>query len=154
MVKPGSKLPKTYRQNTRFYLYFKDCVGAIDGTHIPTIVTRRDIKSYCNRHGTISQNILAVCNFDLEFIYVLSGWERYAHNSKVLSDVLSRRNELKVPQFEPNNEDSSSPLSYQDDDFEPFFETEEQQRENTNEWRATIARNLWDNVGDIDNNMD
>ncbi|KAL5818471.1 hypothetical protein ACOSQ3_022362 [Xanthoceras sorbifolium] len=154
MVKPGSKLPKTYRQNTRFYLYFKDCVGAIDGTHIPTIVTRCDIKSYCNRHGTISQNILAVCNFDLEFIYVLSVWERSAHNSKVLSDALSRRNELKVPQFEPNNEDSLSPLSYQDDDFEPFFETQEQQTENTNEWRATIARNIWDNVGDIDNNMD
>ncbi|KAL5752473.1 hypothetical protein ACOSQ2_022980 [Xanthoceras sorbifolium] len=124
MVKPGSKLPNKYRQNTRFYPYFKDCIGAIDGTHIPAMVTRRDISSYRNRHGTISQNVLAACNFDLEFIYVLSGWEGSAHDSKVLSDALLRRNGLKVPQ------------------------------KNANEWRATIARNMWDNVGDIDNNMD
>ncbi|XP_020415446.1 uncharacterized protein LOC18782701, partial [Prunus persica] len=36
--------------------------------------------------------------FDLEFMYVLSGWEGSAHDSKVLSDALSRRNGLKVPQ--------------------------------------------------------
>ncbi|KAL5802910.1 hypothetical protein ACOSQ4_031215 [Xanthoceras sorbifolium] len=151
MVKPGSKLPNKYRQNTRFYPYFKDCIGAIDDTHIPAMVTGRDISSYRNRHGTISQNVLAACNFDLKFIYVLSGWEGSAHDSKVLSDALSRRNGLKVPQ---DNEASSSPLGYQEDDFELFFETQEQQRENANEWRATIARNMWDNVGDIDNNMD
>ncbi|KAL5843799.1 hypothetical protein ACOSQ4_009757 [Xanthoceras sorbifolium] len=151
MVKPGSKLPNKYRQNTRFYPYFKDCIGAIDGTHIPAMVTGRDISSYRNRHETISQNVLAACNFDLEFIYVLSGWEGSAHDSKVLSDALSRRNGLKVPQ---DNEALSSPLGYQEDDFELFFETQEQQRENANEWRATIARNMWDNVGDIDNNMD
>ncbi|KAL5804497.1 hypothetical protein ACOSQ3_031297 [Xanthoceras sorbifolium] len=151
MVKPGSKLPNKYRQNTRFYPYFKDCIGAIDGTHIPAMVTGRDISSYRNRHGTISQNVLAACNFDLKFIYVLSGWEGSAHDSKVLSDTLSRRNGLKVPQ---DNEASSSPLGYQEDDFELFFETQEQQRENANEWRAIIARNMWDNVGDIDNNMD
>ena len=62
------------------------------------MITGRDISSYRNRHGTISQNVLAACNFDLEFIYVLSGWEGSAHDSKVLNDALSRRNGLKVPQ--------------------------------------------------------
>ncbi|CAL9239718.1 unnamed protein product [Arabidopsis halleri] len=32
--------------------------------------------------------LVAACNFDLEFIYVLSGWEGTAHDSKVLSDAL------------------------------------------------------------------
>ncbi|KAL5764061.1 hypothetical protein ACOSQ2_016655 [Xanthoceras sorbifolium] len=66
------------------------------------------------------------------------------------------RKECRSDEFpvEPNNEASSSPLGYQENNFEPFFETQEQQRENANEWRATIARNMWDNVGDIDNNMD
>ncbi|KAL5745568.1 hypothetical protein ACOSP7_026714 [Xanthoceras sorbifolium] len=133
MVKPRSKLPKKYWQNARFYPYFKDCVGAIDDTHIPTMVTGRDISRYRNRHGTILQNILAACNFDLEFIYMLSGWEESVHDSKVLSDVLLKRNGLKVPQVEPDNEVLSSPLGYQEDDFKPFFETQEQQRENANE---------------------
>ncbi|XP_075478954.1 uncharacterized protein LOC142519816 [Primulina tabacum] len=76
----------------------KDCIRAIDGTHIPAIVFGHDTNSYRNRHETISQNILAACNFDLEFIYVLSGWEGSAHDSNILTDALSRNNGLKVPQ--------------------------------------------------------
>nr|GMC60567.1 protein ALP1-like [Ipomoea batatas] len=36
----------------------EDCVGAIDGTHIPAMVTGRDVSSYRNRHGIISQNVI------------------------------------------------------------------------------------------------
>ncbi|CAA0821532.1 Unknown protein [Striga hermonthica] len=77
---------------------FKDAIGAIDGTHIPAMVTEKNAPSHRNRHGIISQNVLAACNFDLEFIYVLSGWEGSAHDSKILSDALTRKNGLKVPQ--------------------------------------------------------
>ncbi|KAL5798550.1 hypothetical protein ACOSQ2_003370 [Xanthoceras sorbifolium] len=128
MVKPEVTVQERIRESIRFYPYFKDCIGAIDGTHIPAMVTGLDINSYRNRHGTISQNVLAACNFDLEFIYVLSGWEGSVHDSKVISDVLLRRNELKVPQ--------------------------EQQRENANEWKAAIATNMWSDVRHIDNNGD
>ena len=56
---------------------------------------RRDNSSFRDRHGNISQNVLAACNFDLEFMYVLAGWEGSAHDSKLLNDALSRRNGLK-----------------------------------------------------------
>eukprot|EP00256_Glycine_max_P039427 XP_006588268.1 protein ALP1-like [Glycine max] len=98
MVRPDSTVPAKIRESTRFYPYFKDCIGAIDGTHIPASVKGRDVSSYRDRHGNISQNVLAACNFDLEFMYVLSGWEGSAHDSKVLSDALARKNGLKVPQ--------------------------------------------------------
>ncbi|WCJ40894.1 hypothetical protein M5689_021793 [Euphorbia peplus] len=94
MAKPSNSIPEKIRESTRFFPYFKDCIG----THIPAMVSGRDTSSYRNRHGTISQNVLAACNFDLEFIYVLSGWEGSAHDSKVLSDAISRNNGLKVPQ--------------------------------------------------------
>ncbi|KAK6160432.1 hypothetical protein DH2020_003813 [Rehmannia glutinosa] len=97
MVKPGVVVPSKIRESTRFYPYFKDGIGAIDGTHVPTIVYGRDVSSYRNRHGIISQNVLAACTFDLEFIYILSGWEGSAHDSKLLNDALTRRNGLKVP---------------------------------------------------------
>ncbi|KAH6799248.1 dessication-induced 1VOC superfamily protein [Perilla frutescens var. frutescens] len=74
------------------------CIGAIDGTHIPAMITGRKVSSFRNRHGMQSQNVLAACNFDLQFMYVLSGWEGSAHNSKLLSDALSRTNGLQVPQ--------------------------------------------------------
>ncbi|KAL5794607.1 hypothetical protein ACOSP7_003201 [Xanthoceras sorbifolium] len=150
MVKPEVTVQERIRESIRFYPYFKDCIGAIDGTHIPAMVTGLDINSYRNRHGTISQNVLAACNFDLEFIYVLSGWEGSVHDSKVISDVLLRRNELKVPQASS----SSSLLVNEGDNFGQFSETREQQRENANEWKAAIATNMWSDVRHIDNNGD
>lgn len=87
-----------YLTQVVWIIFSQDCIGAIDGTHIPAMVKGRDVSSYRNRHGTQSQNVLAACNFDLEFMYVLSGWEGSAHDSKLLADALSRRNGLEVPQ--------------------------------------------------------
>ena len=81
----------------KYFYIVSDCIGAIDGTHIPATVVGREVSRYRNRHGKISQNVLAACNFDLQFIYVLSGWEGSAHDLKVLNDAISRRNGLKVP---------------------------------------------------------
>ncbi|KAK2642954.1 hypothetical protein Ddye_024717 [Dipteronia dyeriana] len=79
-------------------IFRKDYIGAIDSTHIPTTVMRHDNSSFRDRHGNISQNILATCNFDLEFMYVLAGWEVSSYDSKLLNDALSRRNGPK-PMF-------------------------------------------------------
>ncbi|XP_042460406.1 uncharacterized protein LOC122043909 [Zingiber officinale] len=150
MVKPGSAVPKKIRESTRFYSYFKDCIGVIDDTHIPAMVSGQDINSYCNRHGEISQNVLAACNFDLEFIYVLSGWEGSAHDSLVLTDALSRNNGLKVPR---DNEvpSSSSEQVYEDDNFNQLF-SQEQQRANANSWRESIANQMWSDIDQVINN--
>ncbi|KAL6527312.1 hypothetical protein OROGR_016402 [Orobanche gracilis] len=91
MVKPSRGMPAKIQESTR------DCIGAIDGTHIPAMVKGREVSSYRNRHGIQSQNILAACNFDLQFMYVLSVWEGSAHDSKLLNDGLSRKNGLEVP---------------------------------------------------------
>ncbi|XP_068322683.1 uncharacterized protein [Pyrus communis] len=137
MVKPAPTVPTKIRESTRFYLYFKDCVGAIDGTHIPAMVKGCEVSSYRDRHGKISQNVLATCNFDLEFIYILSGWEGSAHDSKVLSDALSRKNGLK---FHVEDKEPSSPSLLAED--EELYETQEQARENANAWRLNIASNM------------
>lgn len=63
------------------------------------MISGKDSSSYRNRKGQLSQNVLAACNFDLEFIYVLSGWEGSAHDAKVLQDALTRNsNRLQVPE--------------------------------------------------------
>ncbi|XP_020868302.1 uncharacterized protein LOC110224892 [Arabidopsis lyrata subsp. lyrata] len=67
-----------------------------------------DKASYRNRIGVISQNVLAACNFDLEFIYVLSGWEGSAHDYKVLQDAL-RKYYLADCEF-PNRRNFLAPL--------------------------------------------
>ena len=48
------------------------------------------------KKGT-TQNVLAAITFDLKFIYVLAGWKGSTHDSRVLSDAISRRSGLKIP---------------------------------------------------------
>ena len=40
---------------------------------------------------------MAACNFDMEFIYVLSGWEGSATDAHVLQDAVTRPNGFQVP---------------------------------------------------------
>ncbi|KAM1357990.1 hypothetical protein ACFX2I_045082 [Malus domestica] len=46
MVQPGSTMPTKIRESRRFYPYFKDCVGAIDGTHIPAMLLLHAIYTF------------------------------------------------------------------------------------------------------------
>nr|XP_011468510.1 PREDICTED: uncharacterized protein LOC105352652 [Fragaria vesca subsp. vesca] len=76
--------------------WFKNCLGALDGTHIRVKVPERDKPRYRTRKSEIATNVLGACSQDLRFIYVLPGWEGSAHDARVLKDALSRRNGLKV----------------------------------------------------------
>ncbi|KAL8551372.1 hypothetical protein ACS0TY_000458 [Phlomoides rotata] len=77
--------------------YFKGCLGALDGTYIPVRVPHSDIPRYINRKGNVSVNVLAVCDQHMHFIFVLSGWEGSAADSRVLRDAVTRPNGLRVP---------------------------------------------------------
>ena len=55
--------------------FFIDCIGALDGTHLPARVSLDHHPRYWNRKGQISQNVLAVYDLEMNFLYVLAGWE-------------------------------------------------------------------------------
>ena len=61
--------------NTKFYPYFKDALGAINGTYIPCYVPVKDQSTSWNQKGVISRNCLACVSFNLQFTYMLSRWE-------------------------------------------------------------------------------
>ncbi|CAN1840353.1 hypothetical protein LINPERHAP1_LOCUS36035 [Linum perenne] len=64
--------------------HFKNCIGALDGTHVKVRVNIEDQPRYRNRKGEVSINVLGVCNPDGQFIYCLAGWEGSAHDARVL----------------------------------------------------------------------
>lgn len=73
----------------RYDTWFDNCVGAIDGTHVPcTPIGVDNPTAYRNRKGVNSQNIMAACSFDMKFTYILSGWEGSAHDAQVLADAV------------------------------------------------------------------
>lgn len=82
--------------DTKYKEYFKDCIGALDGTHIAAYVPANQAPPYRDRKGYLSQNVLAVCDFNLEFTYVLAGWEGSAHDCRVLEDTIVNGG-LRVP---------------------------------------------------------
>lgn len=46
-------VPERITKNPKFYLYFKDCVGALNGSYIKAYVVR-ETKLYRNRKGDLS----------------------------------------------------------------------------------------------------
>ncbi|KAL2228789.1 UNVERIFIED_CONTAM: hypothetical protein Sindi_1858600 [Sesamum indicum] len=80
-----------------FYPYFKDCVGAMDGTLIPAWVPRVDQNRYRSRKGHLAQNVLAICDFDMNFTYVYAGWEGSAADARVLDHAVSQDQNFPFP---------------------------------------------------------
>ncbi|KAL8474223.1 hypothetical protein ACS0TY_030881 [Phlomoides rotata] len=76
---------------------FTGCLGALDGTHIDVQVPTIDKARYRNRKGQVSVNVLGVCDMNMRFVYVLTGWDGSAANSRVLRDAINRMGGLKVP---------------------------------------------------------
>ncbi|KAJ3702002.1 hypothetical protein LUZ61_005707 [Rhynchospora tenuis] len=63
-----------------------DALGAIDGTHIPAFPERDEPfkERWRNGKGNMTQNVMAVVDFNGNFRAVVAGWEGSAHDSLVL----------------------------------------------------------------------
>ncbi|XP_059627332.1 protein ALP1-like [Cornus florida] len=93
----GLQIPPKILSNSRFYPYFKNCVGAIDGTHVRVRVPTEDAPRYRGRKNFPTTNVLAACSFDLRFTYVLPGWEGTASDSRVIKSAFERKDKLRIP---------------------------------------------------------
>ncbi|XP_008660607.2 protein ALP1-like [Zea mays] len=88
------KITGSYRWNP----YLKDCIGAIDGTHVLARVPRHMQQAFRGRKTNPTQNVMVVVDFDLKFTYVLAGWEGSAHDALILADAIERDDGFTVPQ--------------------------------------------------------
>ncbi|XP_042476667.1 protein ALP1-like isoform X2 [Macadamia integrifolia] len=86
---PKNETPSYIASNNKWMPYFKDCIGAIDGTHIPVSIAPTFESRFKGPNQWPSQNVLAACDFDLQFTFVLSGWEGSASDSRVLASAIS-----------------------------------------------------------------
>jgi len=70
----------------------------LDGTYIQIRVPSKDKPRYRTRKGEIATNVLGVCDKNLNFTYVLPGWEGSAADGRVLRNAITRTNGLKIPE--------------------------------------------------------
>ncbi|XP_074322023.1 uncharacterized protein LOC141659164 [Apium graveolens] len=84
LIQPnGSQVSSEIFTEARFYPYFKDCIGTIDGTHVRVKVSSSEAVKYRGRKDYPTQNVLAACAFDMKFSYVLAGWEVLLHTPEL-----------------------------------------------------------------------
>ncbi|KAK9070244.1 hypothetical protein SSX86_010644 [Deinandra increscens subsp. villosa] len=88
--------------NSRWYPFFKKCIGAIDGTHVAAWAPASKQKSFRGRKAVlVTQNVMAVCSHDMMFTFVYTGWEGTANDSRVFYDAIVRpENKFPMPSDE------------------------------------------------------
>ncbi|KAG5556018.1 hypothetical protein RHGRI_006602 [Rhododendron griersonianum] len=81
-----------------------NCIGAIDGTHVMIRCKKKeDEKRFFSRKGYATQNIMAICDFDLTFVFASAGWEGIYHDYSIFKRcVLDPR--YCFPQPEPDED--------------------------------------------------
>lgn len=92
---PADVISSKIRHNPKFYPYFRNAVGAIDGSHIPVAPPLHLRPRYRNRKGFLSQNGLFACDFDLRFTYTLTGWEGSASDARIYGNAIG--SDLRIP---------------------------------------------------------
>ncbi|KAL0298573.1 UNVERIFIED_CONTAM: hypothetical protein Sradi_6517100 [Sesamum radiatum] len=83
--------------NPDFYSFFKDCIGAMDGTLVPAWVPLVDQNRYRSRKGSLAQNVPTICDFDMNFTYVYARWEGSVADARVLDHAVSHDNTFPFP---------------------------------------------------------
>jgi len=76
-------------RSRRFYPYFTNCIGAIDGTHVRCVVPKNLFVQHLCRKGTTTQNVMVACDFDMRFTFVLSGWPGSVHDMRPFNDAIT-----------------------------------------------------------------
>ena len=81
---------RTLMYDRKSWQYFRGCLAALDGTHIPVRVPAKKQTQWRNRKGAITQNVLAACDFSLNFRFIASGLEGSRHDSNVLHFAIDK----------------------------------------------------------------
>ncbi|KAL0539375.1 hypothetical protein IC582_023586 [Cucumis melo] len=91
-------VPTEIVSNSKYYPFFKDCIGAIDGTYVAASIPQNEEIPFRGRKTNTTWNTMCVCSFDMLFTYVMSGWEGSANDSRILQECIKNpKNKFPMP---------------------------------------------------------
>ena len=91
-VKPpcdGNPIPDYIHLNPKFFLYLKDALSGMDGTHFHAHAhtAASNCDALRDHNGALTTNTLAACNFQMSFVHIQSGWEGSVADSQMFHDA-------------------------------------------------------------------
>jgi hypothetical protein len=57
---------------------------------VRVVVPSSKVLQHTGRHGYTTQNVLAICDFDMRFTFVVAGWPGSVHDMRVFNDALRK----------------------------------------------------------------
>ncbi|KAL8478819.1 hypothetical protein ACS0TY_030627 [Phlomoides rotata] len=75
----------------------RGCLGALDDTLIDLTILEIGKARYRIIKWTILVNVLAACDRNMQFVYMLTGWEGSVADVRVLRDAVCRNDGFSVP---------------------------------------------------------
>ena len=91
----GDPIPDYILSDPKLFPFFQDALGAIDGLHFNAHATAADRDALCDCNGALTTNALAICDFNMRFLHIQSGWEGSVANAQMFHDA--RFTDLPVP---------------------------------------------------------
>jgi hypothetical protein len=79
---------KMIQNDRKAYPHFKDCNGAIDGTHVQVSLSPQEQVKYIGETDIPTQNVLVICYFDMRVTYVSTGQSSSYHDTNVLYNAM------------------------------------------------------------------
>jgi hypothetical protein len=89
-VDPEFRIVHQRLKAAQFSPYFDNCIGLIDGTHVPVVVPTQHVVHHTGRYEYTSENVLSLCDFDIRFTFVVVGWPGLVHDMRVFKDALDK----------------------------------------------------------------
>ncbi|KAF5184972.1 nuclease [Thalictrum thalictroides] len=84
----NSTHPYIRSKGNKYYPWFKNCIGALDGMHISALPTGSKQIPYRGRKTVPTQNVMCACDFDMCFTSVVAGWEGTTNDSRILNESI------------------------------------------------------------------
>jgi hypothetical protein len=64
------RVHKRIRNDKKAYPHYKDCIWALDGTHIRVSLSPEEQLRSIGKTGIPTQNVLVICDFDMRFSHM------------------------------------------------------------------------------------
>ncbi|KAG0498288.1 hypothetical protein HPP92_002979 [Vanilla planifolia] len=75
-------------RGTSYLPYFKDCIGILDSTHVKARIPGNDQTTHVAKKEWPTQKIMATCDFNMCFSFVVTGCEGTTHDAKIFNQII------------------------------------------------------------------